>query len=436
MNSKTKTWQPEAAGHLTVNLTLRNEQPHMLNYEGTYAFVHAPEFRIDSVQATDGQTVCVCSPEEFPWQTLNGRDIVSDRRDVYRGAVYQHLDQTGMLGRFKPASWRSADAAAAYLQQAPLSEPRTLIGHAHGESFVVPCLANPQYLVERIHSVWPSLERNWPADEERLADSLSQACERGMPVDWDAVEAHAEAYRDVSVHVELLLPRRKPDGRMALDFAPHVLAPVTAWNDSFTIPCAHSDITRVLIPSPGHTVAIIHPPRDFACICAKAGLDHQKRFPALHAPGYGQRGGWRDRDHKHQLDALIARQLAACEGRDFITRSVGGRELVYRNIRAGFDGAIHCEFCGIPWTTYQTLMVGDLIAANLRDCVALAWHACLDAGYTPIGVAGMSLVTELPKDSAQQDLSAILARIREGRLDGERPPRFYGRLTDRPGNIW
>ena len=110
---------------------------------GNWAYVHDPRFKAWAVSVSDGARTCVCTPAEFPWETIAGREWVSHNRE-FDEAVWRRLKTEGcrLKGDFRdqisdfkeqrstvsnygdgPSKWWCSAAACAFLQL-----PRDLAG--------------------------------------------------------------------------------------------------------------------------------------------------------------------------------------------------------------------------------------------------------------------------------------------------------------------
>ncbi len=193
---------------------------------GNFAYVRDERFKAWAVSVSDGETVCVCRPEEFPWARINGLEWVSHHREFDR-AVWERLRAEGGVGGtgtgdlsrqdaktqrygYGPRAWRCSAAACAFLQyprdlqgacreilgveidksrrdafKGLRGEAETLPGFddlgvdeaAYAASDAVMCLA-----------VWRAIGGRWPEHERELFEATCEMGATGLCIDWAMVE--------------------------------------------------------------------------------------------------------------------------------------------------------------------------------------------------------------------------------------------------------
>ena len=209
-------WSRRLAGPLVgVDFESHYTSKYSVKEMGVYAYVHDPRFHAYLVSVSDGVMTCVCEPERFPWDTIDGREWVSHNRDFDR-AVLRRLQITdrrlqtkagGLAGMPRPTQWHCTAGLCAYLQYS-----RDLAGavlevfgvevskeqrvkskgrHAQKQLWIEnDDLAYAAGDAEWCLALWQELSGQWPAHERRLFELTSAMGERGLPMDWETVDTN------------------------------------------------------------------------------------------------------------------------------------------------------------------------------------------------------------------------------------------------------
>jgi hypothetical protein len=207
---------------------------------GNWAYCHDERFNAWAVSVSDGERTCVCTPAEFPWETIAGREWVSHHREFDR-AVWERLREIGIIGRdgARPSTWHCSAALCAFLQL-----PRDLAGAARAvfgvevdksartrakgrqtrsqKSVVSSQLGlgigrtglsaeDAAYAAtdaEMTLALWRELESHWPTHERRLFDLTCDMGGRGVWVDWKYIEKNLTDLNETVEALARALPWR------------------------------------------------------------------------------------------------------------------------------------------------------------------------------------------------------------------------------------
>ena len=178
---------------------------HSVDKLGTWSYCHDPEFEAFLVAVTDGNQTCVCLPQEFPWQTINGMNWVSHNRDFDRG-VWLRLMKCNIIPRIVgPANWFCTAALMAYLQHARdlagaildvcgVKLDKSVRGRLKGKRIEPDLFGFPddimQYAArdaEACLALWDKMSGEWPEHERRLFELTSAMGRKGLCIDWHHV---------------------------------------------------------------------------------------------------------------------------------------------------------------------------------------------------------------------------------------------------------
>ncbi|MDF3129452.1 DNA polymerase [Kiritimatiellaeota bacterium B1221] len=170
---------------------------------GTHGYCKDEKFDAYLVAVADSEKVCVCRPEDFPWESIAGLFWCSHNRE-FDQSIFERLVELGILppGTAGPKAWWCTAAVCAFLQF-----PRDLAGavaavfgikldkgtrnRAQGRSGddvlddemllyaardAVGCLA-----------LWDRLQGHWPTWERELFEATCAMGRDGVAVDWGHV---------------------------------------------------------------------------------------------------------------------------------------------------------------------------------------------------------------------------------------------------------
>ena len=192
---------------------------------GNWAYCHDSRFNAWAMSVSDGERTCVCTPAEFPWGTISGREFVSHNRE-FDEAVFLRLEEMGIIGRdgARPSTWHCSAALCAFLQL-----PRDLAGAAKvvfgvqldkdvrarakgrergpdlfGQSAEAAAYAATD--AEMALALWLELEKHWPVHERRLFDLTCDMGRRGLAVDWQYVGGNLADLNETVKAVSAALP--------------------------------------------------------------------------------------------------------------------------------------------------------------------------------------------------------------------------------------
>jgi len=192
---------------------------------GNWAYCHDSRFNAWAVSVSDGERTCVCTPAEFPWGTISGREFVSHNRE-FDEAVFLRLEEMGIIGRdgARPSTWHCSAALCAFLQL-----PRDLAGAAkvvfgvqldkdvrarakgreRGPDLFGQSAEDAAYAAtdaEMALALWLELEKHWPVHERRLFDLTCDMGRRGLAVDWQYVGGNLADLNETVKAVSAALP--------------------------------------------------------------------------------------------------------------------------------------------------------------------------------------------------------------------------------------
>ncbi len=193
---------------------------------GNWAYCHDRRFNAWAVSVSDGERTCVCSPAEFPWGTIAGREWVSHNRE-FDETVFLRLQELGTVPPgVRPVRWSCSAALCGFLQL-----PRDLAGAAlavfgvqldksvrtrakgrdcgpdlfgHSEEGAAYAATDAEMAL----ALWRELEKHWPAHERRLFDLTCDMGRRGLWVDWAYVESNLAELNETVDAVSAALPWR------------------------------------------------------------------------------------------------------------------------------------------------------------------------------------------------------------------------------------
>ncbi len=176
---------------------------------GLYPYVNDPRFSAWAVAVSDGESVCACTPAEFPWERISGREWVSHHRefDLY---VFGRLQAEGTIpAGVAPAAWHDSAAACAYLQyprdlkgacrgvlgiEVDKGVRRSLRGQKDDGDLFAACgmsdeeaayVANDAVMCLKL---WREIGWRWPQHERALFEATCMMARRGVCVDWMMVD--------------------------------------------------------------------------------------------------------------------------------------------------------------------------------------------------------------------------------------------------------
>ena len=165
---------------------------------GNWAYTHHPKFNAYLISVSDGVNTIACRPQEFPWETIDGKYWVSHNREFDR-SVYERLVNLGEAAPVAPKDWFCSSAACAYLQL-----PRDLAGACKivlgvgvdkkvraSMSGKVPGFLSEE-LLEYAKSdavlcfrLWEKVGPRWPRIERDLFELTASMGRRGIHVDQE-----------------------------------------------------------------------------------------------------------------------------------------------------------------------------------------------------------------------------------------------------------
>lgn len=190
---------------------------------GIWAYCQDPRFDAYLVAVADSVKVCVCRPEEFPWETISGLEWVSHNREFDR-MVWERLvaeGDVGIPGQDGPPPWRawhcsaavcaflqfSRDLAGAVEEVFGVRLDKSVRAKARGRSegrgqrsgqkelnfgdaaFDEEMLLYAARDAVACLALWMRLGEKWPERERRLFDLTCEMGRRGLAMDWSYVEA-------------------------------------------------------------------------------------------------------------------------------------------------------------------------------------------------------------------------------------------------------
>lgn len=228
---------PGKPGIVGVDFETAYSSSYSVSQMGNWAYCHDPRFNAWAVSVSDGERTCVCTPAEFPWETIAGKEWVSHNREFDR-SVWERLVETGVIGGSagtpRPTEWHCSAALCAFLQL-----PRDLAGAARAvfgveiskeararSKGVEKNLGNGvqgSLFEEKISktdedyaacdaemtlALWRELESHWPAHERRLFDLTCDMGGRGVWVDWNYIEKNLTDLNETVEALARALPWR------------------------------------------------------------------------------------------------------------------------------------------------------------------------------------------------------------------------------------
>jgi hypothetical protein len=220
----------QVCGVVALDFETFYSSTYSVSQMGNWAYVHDPRFKAWAVSVSDGARTCVCTPVEFPWGTIVGREWVSHNRE-FDEAVFLRLVELGLVGTGaegtpRPTSWHCSAAACAFLQLprdlagacravfdvvVDKSERKRAKGRDCGPDLFGQSEEGAAYAAtdaEMSLALWQVLEKHWPAHERRLFDLTCEMGRHGVWVDWGYVEACRSELRATVDSLAAALPWR------------------------------------------------------------------------------------------------------------------------------------------------------------------------------------------------------------------------------------
>ena len=206
--SKHGTGQASSLQVLGVDFETFYTSAYSVRRLGNWAYCHDERFDAWAVSVSDGKRTCVCRPDEFPWTTVSGCELVAHNAD-FDEAVFLRLREQGVIAAaVSPARWHCSAALCAFLQL-----PRDLAGAARavfgvqidkgarerakgkhrGPDLFGYSEEEATYVAtdaEMALALWRELSRYWPAHERRLCELTRAMGRTGLSVDWEYAEGN------------------------------------------------------------------------------------------------------------------------------------------------------------------------------------------------------------------------------------------------------
>lgn len=190
---------------------------------GAWAYTHDPRFVATIVAVDDGVAPFACRPEEFPWETLQGKTLVSHNREFDRYCL-EALERSGIAPKISWAAWHCTAALAGFLQVSRdlKGAAKDLLGieiskevraRMKGKGPLLPLQEELDYAAQDAvvcRKIWVTFGEKWPPIERELFEATAEMGRHGVAVDLAAIDAGSKKLNEMVADVDRMLPFSPP----------------------------------------------------------------------------------------------------------------------------------------------------------------------------------------------------------------------------------